>query len=167
MIRMADKNGDGQVAFDEFYKMITGGRDPPAGLGSAVRQSIMGDESINVKGLENSGVGSLKKASQKHLSGPDVVKARNARRKALNEFVKDNFLKLESIKLAHRRFQRVDKKKAGVMDYTEFCEVLQVEPSVQCEGLFKMYDYNNSGLIDAKELMTALNNFTGASKDDK
>mmetsp|Transcript_5267 Transcript_5267/g.11254 ORF Transcript_5267/g.11254 Transcript_5267/m.11254 type:complete len:672 (-) Transcript_5267:99-2114(-) len=167
MIRMADKNGDGQVAFDEFYRMITGGRDPPAGLGSAVRQSIMGAESNNLEGLANGVVGSSKKAPQKLLSGPDVVKARKDKRKALDEFARDNFLKLESIKLAHRRFQRVDKKKSGVMDYTEFCEVLQVEPSVQCEAVFKMYDNNNSGLIDAKELMIALNNFTGASKDDK
>lgn len=164
---MADKNGDGQVAFDEFYRMITGGKDPPAGLGSAVRQSIMGEKSINLEGLANGGVGSSEKAPQKPLSGPDVVRARQVKRKALEEFARDNLLKLESIKLAHRRFQRVDKKKAGVMDYTEFCEVLQVEPSVQCEAVFKMYDYNNSGLIDAKELMIALNNFTGASKDDK
>jgi hypothetical protein len=30
-----------------------------------------------------------------------------------------------------------------------------------------MYDYNQSGLIDAKELLIALANFTGAGKDDK
>ena len=61
----------------------------------------------------------------------------------------------------------LDKKKSGVMDYTEFCEVLQVEPSVLSEEVFKMYDYNQSGLIDAKELLIALANFTGAGKDDK
>ena len=61
----------------------------------------------------------------------------------------------------------LDKKKSGVMDYTEFCEVLQVEPSVLSEEVFKMYDYNQSGLIDAKELLIALANFTGAGKGDK
>jgi Ca2+-binding EF-hand superfamily protein len=61
----------------------------------------------------------------------------------------------------------LDKKKSGVMDYTEFCEGLQVEPSVLSEEVFKMYDYNQSGLIDAKELLIALANFTGAGKDDK
>lgn len=31
MIRMVDKDGDGQVSFDEFYAMVTGGRKPPPG----------------------------------------------------------------------------------------------------------------------------------------
>jgi Ca2+-binding EF-hand superfamily protein len=168
MIRMVDKNGDGQVAFDEFYRMVTGGRNPPAGLGSAVRHSIIGKTDINIKGLQrNGGGGSFTNVMQSPQSGPEIVKARKAKRKALDEFARDNYLKPESIKRAHRRFQALDKKKSGVMDYTEFCEVLQVEPSVQCEGLFKMYDYNRSGLIDTKELLIALANFTGAGKDDK
>lgn len=168
MIRMVDKNGDGQVAFDEFYRMVTGGRSPPAGLGSAVRHSIVGNTHVNIAGSQRSnGAGSLSNVVQSPLSGPEIVKARNAKRKSLDEFSRDNFLKPESIKRAHRRFQTVDKKKSGMMDYTEFCEVLQVEPSVQCEGLFKMYDYNRSGLIDAKELLISLANFTGAGKDDK
>lgn len=167
MIRMVDKNGDGQVAFDEFYRMVTGGRDPPSGLGSAARHSIIGNNSINLSGLTRSRGGSFTNTPQTPISGPEVVKARNAKRKALDEFARDNFLKPESIKRAHRRFQVLDKKKSGVMDYTEFCEVLQVEPSVQCEEVFKMYDYNRSGLIDVKEFLIALANFTGAGKDDK
>ena len=166
---MVDKNGDGQVAFDEFYRMVTGGREPPAGLRASARHSIIGDTSIDLGGLKQGGgrAGDFTNTSQKTPSGPEVVKARNAKRKALDEFARDNYLKPESIKRAHRRFQVLDKKKSGVMDYTEFCEVLQVEPSVQCEEVFKLYDYNRSGLIDAKELLIALANFTGAGKDDK
>ena len=52
-------------------------------------------------------------------------------------------------------------------DYTEFCELFQVDPSAQCEEVFSKYDYRNSGLVDAKEVMIALANFTGAGKDDK
>jgi len=33
MIRMVDKDGDGQVGFEEFFEMVTGGRKPPPGLG--------------------------------------------------------------------------------------------------------------------------------------
>ena len=32
MIRMVDRDGDGQVSFDEFYEMVTGGKKPPPGL---------------------------------------------------------------------------------------------------------------------------------------
>ncbi|KAL3781442.1 hypothetical protein ACHAW5_001519 [Stephanodiscus triporus] len=167
MIRMVDKNGDGQVAFDEFYRMVTGGHEPPAGLRGAARQFIVGDKPINLEGLKQDDIGGKNSLEVSPQTGPEIVKARNAKRKALERFARDNYLKPESIKRAHRRFQVLDKKKSGVMDYTEFCEVLQVEPSVQCEEVFKMYDYNQSGLIDAKELLIALANFSGAGKDDK
>lgn len=32
MIRMVDGDGDGQVSFDEFYEMVSGGKKPPPGL---------------------------------------------------------------------------------------------------------------------------------------
>lgn len=167
MIRMVDKNGDGQIAFDEFYRMVTGGREPPAGLRGAARQFVVGDKPMNLNGLKQDDGGGNNSSDASPQTGPDIVQARNIKRKALDKFARDNYLKPESIKRAHRRFQVLDKKKSGVMDYTEFCEVLQVEPSVLSEEVFKMYDYNQSGLIDAKELLIALANFTGAGKDDK
>ena len=54
-----------------------------------------------------------------------------------------------------------------MIDYTEFCEVLQVDPSPQGERLFQLFDYEKSGQIDVREFMIALSNFTGAGKDDK
>ena len=41
---------------------------------------------------------------------------------------------------------------SGLIDYTEFCEVLQVDPSPQCEGVFQLYDYEKTGQIDAREV---------------
>ena len=54
-----------------------------------------------------------------------------------------------------------------MIDYTEFCEVLQCDPSPQGERLFQLFDYEKSGQIDVREFMIALSNFTGAGKDDK
>lgn len=42
MIRMVDKDGDGQVSFDEFYAMVTGGRRPPPGLGGGGKAGAPG-----------------------------------------------------------------------------------------------------------------------------
>lgn len=168
LIRVVEKKQDSQAAFDEFNGLVTGGRNPPVGLGSAVRHSIIGLTDIYIKGLPSSARGScFTNVMQSPQSGPEIVNARDAKRQALDEFARDNFLKPVSIKRAHRRFQALDKKKSGIMEYTEFCNVLQVEPSVQCEQLFKLYDYERSGLIDAKELLIALANFTAAGKDDK
>jgi len=53
------------------------------------------------------------------------------------------------------------------VDYTEFCEILQVDPSPQCEAVFQLYDYEKTGQIDAKEFLIALSNYSGAGKEDK
>ena len=49
----------------------------------------------------------------------------------------------------------MDKDKSGVVDYTEFCEVLQVDPSPLCERTFGLYDYDKTGQIDAREVNSA------------
>lgn len=152
MIRMVDRDGDGQVSWDEFYSMVTGGKKPPAGL------------SVEVRGGANAA--RVDKAPLPP-TGPSVVQARNAKKVALEEFAKENNLKPESIKKAYRRFQATDKDKSGLVDYTEFCEVLQVDPSPQCEAVFQLYDYEKTGQIDAREFLIAVSNYTGAGKEDK
>ncbi|KAJ8603720.1 hypothetical protein CTAYLR_000215 [Chrysophaeum taylorii] len=149
MIRMIDRDGDGQVSFAEFFEMVTGGRQPPPGLGAGGRMGAPGA------------------ASAVPPTGQSVVAARNAKKAALDEFARDSNLKPESIKKAYKRFQATDKDKSGMIDYTEFCEILQVDPSPQGERLFQLFDYDKSGQIDVREFMIALSNFTGAGKDDK
>lgn len=147
MIRMVDKDGDGQVAFDEFYEMVTNGKQPPPGLGGGGRAGATG--------------------APAPPTGASVVAQRNAKKTALDEFAKDNNLKPESIKKAFKRFQATDKDKSGMIDYTEFCEVLQVDPSPQGEKVFQLFDYEKSGQVDIREFLVALSNFSGAGKDDK
>ena len=132
MIRMVDHDGDGQVSWEEFYSMVTGGKKPPLGMG----------------GAEKGGKG----GTPAPPTGQNIVQARNAKKTALEDFAKENNLKPESIKKAYKRFQATDKDKSGLVDYTEFCEVLQVDPSPQCEGVFRLYDYDKTGQIDAREV---------------
>ena len=151
MIRMVDKDGDGQVGFEEFYEMVTNGKQPPPGLGTGGR----------------AGAAAGTAGSTAPPTGASVVAQRNAKKTALDEFAKDKNLKPESIKKAYKRFQATDKDKSGMIDYTEFCEILQVDPSPQGEKVFQLFDYDKSGQIDVREFMIALSNFTGAGKDDK
>mmetsp|Transcript_3685 Transcript_3685/g.5048 ORF Transcript_3685/g.5048 Transcript_3685/m.5048 type:complete len:513 (+) Transcript_3685:715-2253(+) len=151
MIRMVDTDGDGQVSWTEFYAMVTGGKQPPTGLGMEARGGAAAGAS----------------SAPPPPTGANVVQARNAKKNALEEFAKENNLKPESIKKAYKRFQTMDKDKSGVVDYTEFCEVLQVDPSPLCERVFRLYDYDKTGQIDAREFLIAVSNYTGAGKEDK
>lgn len=149
MIRMVDKDGDGQVSFEEFYRMVTGGKKAPHGLGNGAPSMMPSSDKNQIK------------------SPQAMIEERNERRKLLDEFARDNNLKPESIKRAHKRYVALDKNNTGLVDYIEFCEILQVDPSIQCEAVFAKYDHRKSGMIEAKELLIALANFTGAGKDDK
>ena len=151
MIRMVDSDGDGQVSWEEFYGLVTGGKKPPTGLGAEIRGGAAGS----------------KAGAPPPPTGQNVVQARNKKKAGLEEFSKENNLKPESIKKAYKRFQATDKDKSGLVDYTEFCEVLQVDPSPQCELVFQLYDYDKTGQIDAREFLIAVSNFTGAGKEDK
>lgn len=150
MIRMVDRDGDGQVSFDEFYEMVTGGKKPPPGLFQASGEAEGGGQTTG-----------------EMVSGAPVIQQRNQKKNALDEFARENNIKPESIKKAYKRFQSTDKDKSGIIDYTEFCEILQVDPSPQTEKLFQMFDKNQSGQIDVREFLIGLSNFTGAGKDDK
>jgi Ca2+-binding EF-hand superfamily protein len=136
MIRMVDKDGDGQVSWEEFYEMVTGGKKPPNTLGG-------GGGGGDRPGTAGAGVGSKALVP----TGQNVVQQRNAKKTALEEFARDNNLKPESIKKSYKRFQAADKDKSGLIDYTEFCEILQVDPSPQCEGVFQLYDYDKTGQV--------------------
>ena len=148
MIRMVDKDGDGQVSWTEFYAMVTGGKTPPAELAGGAKAVVTG-------------------ADASLPSGQNLVQARNAKKTALDEFSRENNMKPESIKKAYKRFQAADKDKSGLVDYTEFCEMLQVDPSPQSETVFQLYDYEKTGQIDAREFLIAISNYTGAGKEDK
>ncbi|CAN0047180.1 unnamed protein product, partial [Phaeothamnion confervicola] len=93
MIRMVDHDGDGQVSFEEFYGMVTGGAKPPPGLGGASGGGIGGAAS----GDSGGGGGAP--------TGQNVVQQRNAKRQALDAFARDNNIKPETIKKAYKRFQ--------------------------------------------------------------
>ena len=153
---MVDKNGDGQVSFEEFYKMVTDGKTAPVGLLHSGRQTASLSQSSNITA-----------SSPSTTSGSEAIEARNKKRKLLDDFARNQSLKPESVTKAHRRFLSTDKSKSGVVDYIEFCDMLQVKSSPQCQEVFSSFDYRKDGLVDAKEILIALVNFTGAGKDDK
>lgn len=150
MIKMVDKDGDGQVSFDEFYAMVTKGKQPPPGLNVGPAKSP--DKAADTGGA---------------ATGAQAIQMRNQRKTALEEFARDNGIKPESVKKAYKRFQATDKDGSGQIDYSEFCEIMQVDPSPQCEKVFQLFDNDKTGRIDVREFMIALSNFSGAEKDEK
>ena len=161
MIRMVDKDGDGQVSFEEFYEMVTGGRKPPPGL-------LSGDASAaDIAAAASGGPTPGAPPAAGQPTAASHLQVRKNRQMALDVFAKEHGIKPESIKRAYKRFRATDKDGSGQIDYTEFCEVLQVDPAPQVEKLFQLFDKDRSGQIDVREFMIGLSNFTGAGKEEK
>ena len=90
MIRMVDSDGDGQVSWEEFYSMVTGGKKAPAGLGAETRGGAIAGTT----------------STAPPPSGANVVQARNKKKSSLEEFAKENNIKPETIKKAYKRIRK-------------------------------------------------------------
>jgi hypothetical protein len=120
MIRMVDRDGDGQVSFAEFYRMLTNGREPPLGLLQAGGAGGAGGSGAGAGAGRSS---TLRGLTLKGFGGPDapgaaeegpldmaaVLQARNVRKTAIESFAKMHGFTMEQIKAALQTFRVSDK----------------------------------------------------------
>jgi Ca2+-binding EF-hand superfamily protein len=129
MIRMCDRDGDGQVSFDEFYRMVTGGREPPSANAMAAA-SGNGDNAMNAT----------------------MVAQRNAKKTALQNFVADFSISSEVLQRMAIKVKRQGKGDGTLVDYSEFCDICGTDPSPVLEKIFKMFDMDKIKQIDSREV---------------
>ena len=60
-------------------------------------------------------------------------------------------------------FGKKDTDKSGLIDYADFCEIMNVDPSAATEKLFKMFDTLKTGQIFMKEVRLYCPFFTGSA----
>ena len=111
--------------------MVSGGKKCPPGLVAAGGTSGGTTAPVKPSGAPGGAGGG---------GGKTTMQQKTERRGALDQFAQENNIKPESIKKAFKRFQAVDKDHSGMIDYTEFNEILQIDPSPQAEKLFQMFD---------------------------
>ncbi len=178
MIRMCDRDGDGQVSYAEFYKLVTdpdpsrpdfnkpmeeamaqlavfpGGAPPPPGgpvpgfPGGAPPPPPPGAPPISEDRKKN-------------------MQERQVKKGALSKFATENEIRAEQVNRAMEKFHNMDKDHSGEITFQEFCSLMEVEPTGEYQKMFNLFDTDKSGNIDIKEFMLGLSNFTGASKEDR
>ena len=150
MIRMVDKDGDGQVSFAEFYSMATGGRLPPVDPNddTMTRFSLKGGGGdVTMRGGEKEGAG----------LAPAILQQRLARRAALEELLRTPGINLDALRRTFKRFATAEGDSgSGLADYAELCEAFMMEPNPTLERLFQLYDTERSGSLPMRELLVAL-----------
>eukprot|EP00924_Labyrinthula_sp_SR-Ha-C_P006265 augustus_masked-scaffold_31-processed-gene-1.10-mRNA-1 protein AED:0.04 eAED:0.04 QI:0/-1/0/1/-1/1/1/0/413 len=158
MIKMCDKDGDGQVSFSEFYIMITDGKQPKSALltKTGSNASLQPGEAVQ-------------KSGSRSTKMSDLLSKRNARKRALKAFGTAVNLKTETVKKAFKRYLVIEKdggaNQTGMLTYPELCEVLNMESTPELEKLFELFQKHSK--IDIREFVISLINVSVATKDER
>eukprot|EP00929_Paragymnodinium_shiwhaense_P004549 TRINITY_DN105584_c0_g1_i1.p1 TRINITY_DN105584_c0_g1~~TRINITY_DN105584_c0_g1_i1.p1 ORF type:complete len:352 (+),score=109.62 TRINITY_DN105584_c0_g1_i1:94-1149(+) len=170
MIRMCDNDGDGQVTFDEFHRMMTTPEPPkPPAVPPRVAQKKRGAAARRHARYLNQDVN---KVPQKKQNEAARAQASSMRAVSVESLVKKlsggmDKIKPSQIKRIYKRFQDIDLDKSGAVDYEEFVNALDLEDSTIARQMFKVFDMDDSNSIELKEFIVVLSRYTTASKTEK
>lgn len=176
MIRMVDTDGDGQVSFDEFHKLAKHPDPSRPDFNSAFDTT---EDSKKVTGamfpgggpppppkgapsLESSAAGMAVAAAR----GKDMKK-RTEKKAMLRRFAEDNGIRFPEMERAFKKFLNMDDEKEGNVTFDQFIELFGAEPTGETKKLYDLYESQETQSINIREVMLGLNNFTGATQDQK
>lgn len=177
MIRMCDTDGDGQVTFDEFYKLMT---QPPPPVPVQVPQATRRIRTTAKKYLKTAtSQASLAptrttptSAKQKPIDDEKKMQAKEFRSTSIEALVERlsgsvGKIKPAMVKKVYKRFQDIDLDHSGYIDYEEFIKALDMEDNVISREMFRVFDMDGSGSIELKEFIVVLSRYTSAAKSEK
>lgn len=187
MIRMCDSDGDGQVTFDEFYKMMTTPAPPlPPPVNSNKKKPYsdkLGGAKRYAKQLTETGPTFAQKAkeelsqfkgdwrAQQAAAGGNAQDRhhRSVTVEALIHKLSGGMGKIKpsQIKKIYKRFGDIDVDKSGAIDYEEFIQAMDMEDTNIARQMFRVFDMDGSGSIELKEFIVVLSRYTAAAKTEK
>jgi len=155
MVRMVDTDGDGQVSYEEFYALVVD-PDPsrPDFNPGAHKEAEMAGEGV-----------SQEKLQERKAARINAAKLKQDKSRFMRLFVADNDIHFSSIKRAYEKFQFLDAEKTGMVTFDGFCDLMEVDGTGEYLKMFTLFDPENSGSIDIKQLFLGMNNFTQATKE--
>ncbi|CAJ1431411.1 unnamed protein product, partial [Effrenium voratum] len=187
MIRMCDSDGDGQVTFDEFYKMMTTAAPPlPPPVMSNKKKPYsdqLGGAKRYAKQLTETGPTFAQKAKEdlsqhkgdwraQQAAAAASAKDRHQRSMTVEALIHKlsggmGKIKPSQIKKIYKRFGDIDVDKSGAIDYEEFIQAMDMEDTNIARQMFRVFDMDGSGSIELKEFIVVLSRYTAAAKTEK
>mmetsp|Transcript_54642 Transcript_54642/g.127776 ORF Transcript_54642/g.127776 Transcript_54642/m.127776 type:complete len:357 (+) Transcript_54642:52-1122(+) len=175
MIRMCDNDGDGQVTFDEFFKLMTQPPPPLPPPAARPERKVVRDadqykqfdatESAKKSTLTAHGLfGPVSAQSESAAKQMRLVSVEALVKKLTNGMEK---IKPNQIKKVYKRFQDIDSDNSGVIEYEEFIQALDIEDNQTSRQMFRVFDMDGSGSIELKEFIVVLSRYTAAAKTEK
>ncbi|KAJ0396085.1 hypothetical protein ATCC90586_003497 [Pythium insidiosum] len=151
MIKLCDVDGDGQVSFDEFRRMVI---HPDPGSPEFATASVDDDEEqrVDVK-LITRELTPEQKARQ--------LEIKEEKKRLMKNFVDDNNPTLDFLM---RRFRAMNKDD---LDFDDFCTLFEVEATGEYRRLFGLYtpDGQSEEGADLREILLGIVNFMESKAD--
>lgn len=185
MIRMCDGDGDGQVSFDEFYRMLTESEpvrppEPPEHIRTR-KLRTKAEMSRTYRKVATQALPDLdesdaaRKSSKKQAAKEDSERkeqAQKIRAVSVETLVQKlsggmGKIKPSQVKRVYKRFQDIDVDKSGAIEYHEFLQALEMEDNVISKQMFRVFDMDDSGSIELKEFIVVLSRYTTAARAEK
>lgn len=169
MIRMCDNDGDGQVTFDEFSKLM---KSPPPPLppppGPVKKKGAAGPRTSMLAAPLGESVSTRPSAAS--VNANEIGK--KTRVASVETLVKKlsggvDKIKPSQIKKIYKRFQDIDLDKSGAIEYEEFLMALDIDDNTTSKQMFRVFDMDGSGTIELKEFIVVLSRYTSAAKSEK
>eukprot|EP01084_Bolivina_argentea_P089507 161502_1 len=187
MIRMCDADGDGQITFDEFARMIFRHSGPPKIIKKPVTKLLSPKEQEDIisKGVTKKKlkpIGSTIKnyankqgyqeEEEKYKSPSFKMLTANAR--ADRAFVLKNMMTqihfgAKNVDEIHKKFlNECDEQKSGMVKYDAFCRSINEKPQNPiCKSLFKLFQPNSKQQIDFREFLISVVHLVTNNKELK
>lgn len=184
MIRLGDRAGDGQVAFEEFHKLLSQSQAAPPpvprtkrAVAAAARSKASKSKATTdyqaratqgqVKVYEQPGQGTALTTG-----GPKGKSEAPTRGMTVEMLVKKlsgglGKIKPSQIKKVYKRFQEIDTDQSGAIEYEEFIVALEMEDTSVARQMFRVFDMDGSGRIELKEFIVVLSRYTSAAQSEK
>lgn len=171
MISLADRSGDGQISFDEFYALC---RHPDPASPDFLRDDRPEYQAFASSTPKpkppSSGDGGL--PSTKALE----LQRREEKRVYCLEFVANNALRLPDLKKAFLRYRQLDGAKDFLVTFEEMLTMFDISFAGDVDAASKRQRYRQmynvfmqmgASKLDLRQLLLALNNFTGADRNQR
>lgn len=163
MISMVDMDGDGQVSLQEFRTLVL---HPDPGMVDMHKEVNAAKDREQEDERQMAG-GKLLGADLSSYQRQRELTSREAKKRAIISFVRDNDVNFDSIKNFYQVFVELAKERrpGGRVKFGEFCICLGVEPITEYRLLHALFDSEEVGDADLREFLLGCMNFVEVERE--
>jgi Ca2+-binding EF-hand superfamily protein len=165
MIKMVDMDGDGQVSFTEFRTLVL---HPDPGLVD-MHKEVNAEKDKLLNKERQAAAGKSKGTDLSSYQRQRELTSREAKKAALIQFITDNEVTFDYVKQAYQVFIEFprEKRPGGRVPFKTFCEALGVEALTQTKQLHQLFDNEEMGDVDFREVLLGMMNFIEVDREER